>query len=64
MNEIRNNPTSATPSTDVNSSQEQSVETIDIKVIYNKKKYDVTAAANTTIADFKKQLQSLLGIIY
>lgn len=34
---------------------------IEIKVIYNKKKYDVTTTSNTTILELKKQLQSLLG---
>lgn len=36
-------------------------EIIDVKVVYNKNKYDVSAPSNTTIADFKKQLQSLVG---
>ncbi|XP_018563513.1 ubiquitin domain-containing protein UBFD1-like [Anoplophora glabripennis] len=35
---------------------------IEVKVIYNKKKYDVSAASNLTISDFKKQLQGLLGV--
>ncbi|CAH1155720.1 unnamed protein product [Phaedon cochleariae] len=39
-----------------------SEETIDMKVIYNKKKYDVSTKLNTTISDFKKQLQGLLGV--
>lgn len=37
-------------------------EIIDVKVVYNKNKYDVSAPANTTIADFKKQLQGLVGV--
>lgn len=43
------------------SNDEQS-EVIEVKVVYNKKKYDVSAPSNTTIADFKKILQGLLGI--
>lgn len=39
-------------------------ETVEVKVIYNKNKYDVSATSNTTIATFKKQLQELLGEIY
>lgn len=35
---------------------------IEVKVIYNKNKYDVSATSETTIADFKKQLQELLGV--
>lgn len=35
---------------------------IEIKVIFNKKKYDVKVSSNLTISDFKKQLQSLLGM--
>lgn len=38
-------------------------EDLDIKVIFNKKKYDVKVSSNLTISDFKKQLQSLLGMI-
>ena len=37
-------------------------EMIDIKVVYNRNKYDVSAPATTTVAQFKKQLQTLLGI--
>lgn len=37
-------------------------EVIDVKVIYNKNKYDVSATSDTSIADFKKQLQELLGV--
>lgn len=37
-------------------------ETIEVKVIYNKNKYHVNASSDTTVADFKKQLQELLGI--
>lgn len=36
-------------------------ETIEVKIVYNKKKYDVSAPSNTSIVDFKKQLQGLLG---
>lgn len=36
-------------------------ETIEVKVIYNKNKYDVCTSSETTIANFKKQLQELLG---
>lgn len=36
-------------------------ETMEVKVIYNKNKYDVSATSDTTIAEFKKQLQELLG---
>lgn len=39
-----------------------STEVVEVKVIYNKNKYDVSATAETTIADFKKQLQELLGV--
>lgn len=41
------------------SKQEDSLE---IKVIFNKKKYDVKVSSNLTISDFKKQLQTLLGM--
>jgi len=41
---------------------EETHEVIEVKVVYNKNKYDVSAPANTTIADFKKQLQGLLGV--
>ncbi|XP_044269627.1 ubiquitin domain-containing protein UBFD1-like isoform X1 [Tribolium madens] len=43
-------------------SNEEGSEEIEVKIIYNKKKYDVSAPSNTTIADFKKILQGLLGI--
>ncbi|GJQ79052.1 hypothetical protein Trydic_g210 [Trypoxylus dichotomus] len=36
-------------------------EAIDVKVVYNKNKYDVSVTTNTKIGDFKKQLQGLLG---
>lgn len=62
LDSIETSITSAAPSADTNNIQEESKETIDIKVIYNKKKYDVTTTTNTTIADFKKQLQTLLGV--
>lgn len=35
---------------------------LELKVIYNKKKYDVKVSSNLTISDFKKHLQSLLGM--
>lgn len=35
---------------------------IDVKVIYNKNKYDVSTSANGTVSEFKKQLQGLLGV--
>lgn len=38
-------------------------EVIEVKVVYNKNKYDVSAPANSTIAEFKKQLQGLLGSV-
>lgn len=41
--------------------EELPCETIDVKVVYNKQKYEVSAPANTKISDFKKQLQTLLG---
>ncbi|KAL1518036.1 hypothetical protein ABEB36_001722 [Hypothenemus hampei] len=37
-------------------------ENLDIKVIYNKKKYDVSAPSSLLISEFKKQLQDLLGV--
>ncbi|KAF7266101.1 ubiquitin domain-containing protein UBFD1-like [Rhynchophorus ferrugineus] len=37
-------------------------ETIEVKVIYNKKKYDVSVTTSSTIPEFKKQLQGLLGV--
>ncbi|KAG5896350.1 hypothetical protein JTB14_005828 [Gonioctena quinquepunctata] len=37
-------------------------DTIEVKVIFNKKKYDVSTTSSATIADFKKQLQGLLGV--
>lgn len=36
---------------------------IEIKVIFNKKKYDVKVSSSSTISDFKKQLQTLLGML-
>lgn len=39
-------------------------DSLDVKVVYNKKKYDVSASAQMTIADFKKQLQDLLGNLF
>ncbi|XP_023014911.1 ubiquitin domain-containing protein UBFD1 [Leptinotarsa decemlineata] len=35
---------------------------VEVKVVYNKKKYDVSTTSKTTISDFKKQLQGLLGV--
>ncbi|XP_028134916.1 ubiquitin domain-containing protein UBFD1 [Diabrotica virgifera virgifera] len=35
---------------------------VEIKVIYNKKKYDITTTSNTTILELKKHLQDLLGV--
>ncbi|CAH0546505.1 unnamed protein product [Brassicogethes aeneus] len=37
-------------------------EPIQIKVIYNKKKYDVSVRPDDTIASFKEQLKDLLGV--
>lgn len=34
---------------------------LELKIVYNKKKYDVSAPSNRTVADFKKQLQVLIG---
>lgn len=48
------------PKTDTGDSATE--EMIDIKVVYNRNKYDVSAPATTTVAQFKKQLQTLLGI--
>lgn len=39
-------------------------EIVEVKVIYNKNKYDVSATSDTTIATFKKQLQELLGAAF
>lgn len=39
-----------------------SEESVEIKVIFNKKKYDVKVSSNLTILDLKKQLQNLLGM--
>lgn len=39
-----------------------SKESVEIKVIYNKKKYDVTTTSDTTILELKKHLQGLLGV--
>lgn len=50
-----------TESGDCEKEVEASSEMIDVKVVYNKNKYDVSSPSNTTIADFKKQLQGLLG---
>lgn len=36
-------------------------EDVEVKVIYNKKKYDVKTTSETTISEFKKQLQDLIG---
>lgn len=57
------------PKTDLEESQKEAasnevVENIEVKIVFNKKKYDVSAPANTSIADFKKQLQGLLGSNY
>lgn len=41
-----------------------SEDNLEIKVIYNKKKYDVKVSYNLTISEFKKQLQSLLGMLF
>ncbi|XP_057652984.1 ubiquitin domain-containing protein UBFD1-like [Diorhabda carinulata] len=46
-----------------NSVEEASTkESVEIKVIYNKKKYDVTTTSDTTILELKKHLQGLLGV--
>ncbi|XP_030760860.1 ubiquitin domain-containing protein UBFD1-like [Sitophilus oryzae] len=37
-------------------------ETLEVKVIYNKKKYDVNVSTDLAIPEFKKQLQGLLGV--
>lgn len=54
------------PKTEGNSFVEESdsvaIENIDIKVIYNKKKYDVSVPTNLSISEFKKKLQGLLGV--
>ncbi|KAF5303375.1 hypothetical protein FQR65_LT08288 [Abscondita terminalis] len=44
------------------SNSDEKIETIEVKVIYNKNKYDVSVAPNTSVANFKKQLQGLLGV--
>ncbi|KRT80834.1 Ubiquitin [Oryctes borbonicus] len=41
---------------------EEPSELIDVKVVYNKNKYDVSVATIAKIGDFKKQLQGLLGV--
>lgn len=50
------------PKKGTDTNEEEVNELIEVKVIYNKNKYDVSAPSNSTIADFKKQLQGLLGI--
>lgn len=56
------------PTTDLketsNSNMSNSQDIIEVKVVYNKKKYDVSAPSNLTIPEFKKQLQGLLGSYY
>ncbi|KAF5287862.1 hypothetical protein FQA39_LY15638 [Lamprigera yunnana] len=37
-------------------------ELIEVKVVFNKNKYDVSTPASSSVADFKKQLQGLLGV--
>lgn len=39
-------------------------EIIEVKIIYNKNKYDVKAPIDSKVSDFKKQLQELLGMYY
>lgn len=36
---------------------------VDIKVIYNKNKYDVATTLSTTVVELKRELQGLLGMI-
>lgn len=54
------------PKTDSGDCVEKKLETpseiVEVKVVYNKNKYDVSCPINTTVADFKKQLQGLLGM--
>lgn len=50
------------PQISIQESAAEPVETVDIKVIYNKTKYDVTTTLLTTIAELKKELQGLLGV--
>lgn len=45
-----------------NSSEASTCETIAVKVIYNKNKYDVDVKSTATIADLKKQLHTLVGV--
>lgn len=45
-----------------NDEEKPPAESIEVKVIYNKNKYDVSATSETTIAEFKEQLQALLGV--
>ncbi|CAH1983881.1 unnamed protein product [Acanthoscelides obtectus] len=42
--------------------EENKGESIEVKVIYNKKKYDVTTTTETKISEFKKQLQGIVGV--
>lgn len=51
-----------TDSGDCEKKLETHSEIIEVKVVYNKNKYDVSCPIDTTVADFKKQLQGLLGI--
>lgn len=37
-------------------------ESVEIKVIYNKTKYDVSTSLETTVAELKRELQGLLGV--
>lgn len=60
MNEYSEPSDCKIPKTDSGDSDEKT-EKIDVKIVYNKNKYDVSACSNTTIADFKKQLQTMLG---
>lgn len=44
------------------SSTEKVGEPVDVKIIYNKNKYDISTTLTTTVAELKRELQGLLGI--
>lgn len=50
--------------TDADEAKVEDSEVIEVKIIYNKNKYDVKAPIDSKVSDFKKQLQELLGNTY
>lgn len=49
------------PTDSIKPSDQDPVETVEFKIVYNKQKYDVTFPTNETVAKLKAHVQTLTG---